>query len=397
MPDAYLVSGARTPIGAFQGTLSTVSAPELGGISIKAALERSGLSADQIDEVIMGNVLQGGVGQAPARQAALAAGFPTTIAAVTVNKVCGSGLKAVMQASQAIRCGDAKAIVAGGMENMTAAPHYSFGLRKGVRLGNYEVKDGMVHDGLTCAFENCHMGNHAEHIAAKYDVSREDQDAFAARSQQRAGAAIEAGEFADEITPVTVKSRKGETVVSFDEGPRPDTSAEKLAGLRTVFQKDGTVTAGNASIISDGAAAVVVTDEQTANSLKDKAFNPAIIAKIVASETSGTDPKDLFIAPAFAIKTLLEKTGLSTDDIDLYEINEAFASQMVACCKELGLDEEKVNVLGGGISVGHPLGASGARVLVTLMHLLAKKNLKRGIASLCLGGGNAVAMLIERV
>lgn len=344
----------------------------------------------------MGNVLQAGVGQAPARQAALGAGLPNTIAAVTVNKVCGSGLKAVMMADQVIRCGDANVVVAGGMENMSLAPHLSFGLRNGIRLGNYEVKDAMIHDGLSCAFEGCHMGNHAEHIAAKYDVSRQDQDEFSLQSQLRAEAAMQANAFANELVPFTVKGRKGDVVIDKDECPRAGSTLEGLAKLRPVFQKDGTVTAGNASTISDGAAAVVVMSESAAQQATSNLKFPAIKARIVASHTAGVEPKDLFIAPAFAIEQLLKKVDMKLSDIDLFEINEAFASQMVACCKTLNLDMDKVNPLGGGISLGHPIGASGTRVLVTLMHEMARRDLKRGIASLCLGGGNAVAMLIER-
>ena len=308
-----------------------MSATDLGGVAVSGAIDKAGCKADQIDEVIMGNVLAAGVGQAPARQAALKAGLPPTIAAVTVNKVCGSGLKAVMFADQAIRCGDANTIVAGGMENMSAAPHLSFAVRGGMKLGDASLVDAMVHDGLTCSFESCHMGMHAEHIAKKFNVTREDQDQFAATSQQRAAAAQKDGIFAEEIVPVTVKSRKGDTVVSDDEGVRADTTAESLAGLRTVFDKAGTVTAGNASTLSDGAAALVVASESAAGSTPWK-------YKILASHTSGTEPKDLFIAPVLAVQGALEKAGLSSDDIDLFEINEAFASQMVACVKELKLD-----------------------------------------------------------
>lgn len=388
MSNSYLISGARTPIGSFLGSYKNFSATDLGGIVVKAAIERSGLSVDAIEEVIMGNVIQAGVGQAPARQAALKAGLPTTIAAVTINKVCGSGLKAAMIADQVIRCGDAKAIVAGGMENMSMAPHITSGLRGGLKLGDGKIVDAMVHDGLTCSFESCHMGMHAEHIANKFNVTREDQDSFAAESQKRAAAAVEAGCFSDEIEPVTIKTRKGEIVVNADEGIRPETTAEGLAGLRTVFDKNGSVTAGNASTLSDGAAAVVVADEATAASAKHR-------FKILSHFTSGTDPKDLFIAPVAAIQGALEKAGLSAGDVDLFEINEAFASQMVACLNELKLDREKVNIYGGGISLGHPIGASGARVLVTLMHALIRNEKKVGVASLCLGGGNAVAMAIE--
>ena len=389
MSDAYIISGARTPVGSFMGAFATLSATDLGGFAVAAAIERSGIALDGFDEVIMGNVLGAGVGQAPARQAALKAGMPSTIAAVTVNKVCGSGLKAVMLADQAIRCGDASRIVAGGMENMSAAPHLVRKMRSGVKLGDNVMVDAMVFDGLTCSFEACHMGMHAEHIAEKYSVTREDQDAFALQSQSRTAAAMEAGVFKDEIVPVTVKHRKGETIVDTDEGPRPETTAEGLAKLRTVFDKSGTVTAGNASTINDGAAAVVVTDEANASEANSK-------FRIRASFTSGTEPKDLFIAPVAAIEGVVKKANLAIGDIDLFEINEAFASQMVACMKGLNLSGENVNIYGGGISVGHPIGASGARVLVTLMNALVRNDKTLGCASLCLGGGNAVAMVIER-
>ena len=388
MSNSYIVAVSRTPIGSFQGAFKSFSATDLGGVAIEAVIERSNFSKDEIDEVIMGNVISAGVGQAPARQAALKAGMPTSIAAVTINKVCGSGLKAVMLADQAIRCGDARVIVAGGMENMSAAPHLMAALRGGVKLGDTTLTDAMVHDGLTCSFESCHMGMHAEHIAEKFGVTREQQDEFAAISQQRAAKAQADGVFKEEIVSVTVKHRKGETVVSEDEGIRADTTVEGLSGLRTVFSKEGTVTAGNASTLSDGAAAIVVASEEAASSAPWK-------FKILASHTSGTDPKDLFIAPVTAVQGALEKAGLSIDDIDLYEINEAFASQMMACCNELKLDREKVNIYGGGISLGHPIGASGARVLVTLTSALRNTGGKRGVAALCLGGGNAVAMVIE--
>ncbi len=388
MANSYLISAARTPIGSFLGSYKNFSSTDLGAVAVRAAIERSGLSVDIIDEVIMGNVIQAGVGQAPARQAALKAGLPSTISAVTVNKVCGSGLKAAMIADQAIRCGDANVIVAGGMENMSMAPHLAVGLRGGLKLGDGKLVDAMVHDGLTCSFESCHMGMHAEHIATKYNVTREDQDQFAAESQKRAAAAIAAKFFHDEIAPVTIKTRKGEIVVDADEGIRPETTAEGLAGLRTVFDKNGSVTAGNASTLSDGAAAVVVANEAVAANASNK-------FKILSHFTSGTDPKDLFIAPVAAVQGALEKAGMSVGDVDLFEINEAFASQMVACLNELKLDRAKVNINGGGISLGHPIGASGARVLVTLMHALTRTQKKVGVASLCLGGGNAVAMVIE--
>jgi acetyl-CoA C-acetyltransferase len=300
-------------------------------------------------------------------------------------------------ADQAIRCGDASIIVAGGMENMSAAPHLAQGLRDGVRLGEFKMQDAMVHDGLTCAFEACHMGLHAEHIAAMYEVTREDQDRFSVQSQQRAAAAVAAGGFATEIVPVTVTQRKTTSEVGQDECIKPDTTYEALAALRPVFKSDGSVTAGNASTISDGAAAVVVVDEASLQTLQPKLANQALVARIVAAQTAGVPPKDLFIAPALAIAQLLERVRLTLDDIDWFEINEAFASQMVACCKKLNLDQDRVNPLGGGVSLGHPIGASGARVMVTLLHALAHRGLRRGIASLCLGGGNAVAMLVERV
>lgn len=388
MSNSYLVSGVRTPIGSFLGAFRSFPATELGGVVVREAIRRSGLTGQEIDEVIMGNVISAGVGQAPARQAALKAGLPSTIAAFTVNKVCGSGLKAVMLADQAIRCGDANAVVAGGMENMSVAPHLLFALRGGTKLGDAELKDAMVLDGLTCSFESCHMGMHAEHIAKKCAVTREDQDQFAVLSQQRAAAAQKSGVFDDEIASITIKDRKGEVVISRDEGIRADTTIEGLSGLRTVFDRDGTVTAGNASTLSDGAAAVVVASESASESAPWK-------FKILSSFTSGTDPKDLFIAPVQAVEGVLKKANLSTNDIDLFEINEAFASQMVACMNGLKLDREKVNIYGGGISLGHPIGASGARVLVTLMYALRRTGGKRGVASLCLGGGNAVAMAIE--
>ncbi len=396
MPSSYIVSAARTPIGSFRGSLAGVPAPKLGAVAIAAAMQRAGVDPLDVNEVIMGNVLQAGVGQAPARQAALAAGLPSSVAAVTINKVCGSGLKSIMLADQAIRCGDASLIVAGGMENMSAAPHLASGLREGIRLGEYKLQDAMVHDGLTCAFETCHMGLHAEHIAQACEVTREDQDRFSLQSQQRAAAAWDANAFSTEIAPVSVTQRKATVVVERDECLKPDTSYEGLAALRPVFKTDGSVTAGNASTISDGAAAVVVVDEKTLERLQPKLAHPTLVARIVAAHTAGVPPKDLFIAPALAISQLLERVRLTLDDIDWFEINEAFASQMVACCKKLNLPQDRVNPLGGGISLGHPIGASGARVMVTLLHAMAERNLKRGIASLCLGGGNAVAMLVER-
>jgi len=388
---AYLLAGARTPIGNFLGSLSSLSAVELGARSIEAAVERSGLGADQFDEVVMGNVLATGLGQAPARQSALAAGLNPAIAAVTVNKVCGSGLKAVMMAAQAIRCGDANAVIAGGMESMSNVPHYTRRLRTGQKLGDLSMVDTMIADGLTCGMESCHMGMHAEYTASKWDVTREQQDAFAAESQRRAAAAWEQGWFNDEIVKVLIKSRKGESTVETDECVRGDTTEESLAGLRPAFDKAGSVTAGNASTLSDGAAAVVVTNSEIAEQ-----SSSAIKARILAYHTSGGEPKDLFVAPVAAIEGALKKADLTPDDIDVFEINEAFAAQMLACMKQLQLDPSKINPQGGGVSIGHPIGASGARCLVTLMHTLARSGGRRGVVSLCLGGGNAVAMVIER-
>ncbi len=392
MSESYILAGCRTPIGKLLGGLSSVAAPLLGAVAIREALKRAGVEPGSVDEVIMGNVLPAGVGQAPARQAALHAGLPDRVAALTINKVCGSGLKAVMLADQVIRAGDAQIIVAGGMESMSRAPHLLPGTREGWKFGNQTVIDSMLHDGLWCAFENCAMGDEAEYIAGRSDVSRADQDAFSAESHRRAIAAVEAGAFREEIVPVTIAGAKGETIVDRDEGPRADTSAAGLAKLRPAFSKDGTVTAGNASQISDGAAAVVVVSADVAQ----RSSSP-LKAKIIASATSGVAPKELFIAPVSAIEKVLAKAKLTLAHIDLIEINEAFAAQCLACMKPLGLDPAKVNVNGGAIALGHPIGASGARVLITLLHALKQRGLRRGLASLCLGGGNAVAMIVERV
>ncbi len=392
MPASYLLTACRTPIGKFLGSLSTVPAPQLAATAIGAVISQSGLEPHQVEEVILGNVLPAGLGQAPARQAALAAGLPPTIAAATVNKVCGSGLEAVTLADRAIRAGDAEVVIAGGMENMSRAPHLLPGTREGWKLGNREAVDSMIHDGLWCAFENQHMGNSAEYIAEKHHVSRDDQDACAAESHRRAAAAQKADKFTDEIVPVTIKSRRGETVVESDEGPRAETDTETLAKLRPSFSGEGTVTAGNASQLSDGAAAVVVASEAVA-----AACDSPIKARIVASATSGVEPKDIFIAPVSAVEQVLARANMKLADIDLFELNEAFAAQSVACMRGLDLDDTRVNVHGGAIALGHPIGASGARVLVTLLHALADRDLKWGLASLCLGGGNAVAMIVERV
>jgi acetyl-CoA C-acetyltransferase len=390
--DAFLLSAARTPIGKFLGGLSDMTAPQLGGVAIAEALKRANVAPSQVNEVVMGVVVQAGVGQAPARQAALAAGLPDTIAAYAVNKVCGSGLKAVMLAAQSVKAGDADVAVAGGMESMSRAPFLLPDVRQGYKYGDQKTVDALVLDGLWCPFENWAMGEAAEHIAAKCGVTRPDQDRFAAESHRRAAAAWEAGAFAAEVVPVTVGSGAKARTVSKDEGIRPDTTADGLAKLRPAFRPDGTVTAGNASQLSDGAAAVVVASGAF---VKPSGAKP--LARIVAYSTSGVAPKDIFIAPVPAVKAVLEKAKLTLADIDLFELNEAFAAQMLACGKELGLDEGKVNVNGGAVALGHPIGASGARVLTTLVYALRARGKRYGLASLCLGGGNAVAMIVERV
>jgi acetyl-CoA C-acetyltransferase len=395
MPDAFILSGARTPIGKYLGGLADVSAPQLGATAVTEALRRAKVPPEQVDEVIMGNVLQAGVGQNPARQAALKAGLPPTVAALTVNKVCGSGLKAVMLAAQAIRAGDANLIVAGGMESMSRAPYLLFGARGGWKYGDQRAVDAMIHDGLWCAFENWHMGDAAEHIATRCEVPRAEQDRFAVQSHQRAVAAWQKGAFNAEVVPVQTGKASGgrkPSEVTRDEGMRAETSVESLAKLRPAFGEGGTVTAGNSSMLSDGAAAVVVASAAAAEKLGTKP-----LARVVASATSGVAPKDIFIAPVLAVRQVLERAGLKQEEIDLFELNEAFAAQMLACGKELKLDEAKVNVNGGAIALGHPIGASGSRVLVTLLHALEQRGQKRGLASLCLGGGNAVAMVVERV
>jgi acetyl-CoA C-acetyltransferase len=394
MADAFILSAVRTPIGKYLGSLSDIPAPELGSLAITEALKRADVSGDRVDEVIMGCVLQAGLGQNPARQAALKAGLPDRMPCFTVNKVCGSGLKAVMLAAQAIRAGDADVIVAGGLESMSRAPHLLFNTRTGWKYGNQKAVDAMIHDGLWCAFENCHMGESAEYIADKHGISRAEQDRYAAQSHRRAAEAWEKGYFKAEVFPVTVKASGGRksSEVARDEGIRAETTVEALAKLKTAFRETGSVTAGNASTLSDGAAAVVVASRDAVSRLGGKP-----LAKIVAYATSGVAPKDIFIAPAAAVRMVLDKAGLGLKDIDLFEINEAFAAQMLADLKELKLDEERVNVHGGAIALGHPIGASGARVLATLVHAMQQRGAKRGLASLCLGGGNAVAMIVERV
>jgi acetyl-CoA C-acetyltransferase len=390
--DAFILSAVRTPIGKFLGELADVPAPRLGAAAIQEALKRAAIRPDQVDEVIMGNVVQAGVGQAPARQAALFAGLPDTIPAFAVNKVCGSGLKAVMLAAQAIRAGDADLVVAGGMESMSNAPYLVPGARKGLKYGDAKAVDALVHDGLWCAFENWPMGDAAEHTASSCRVTRTEQDRFAAQSHKRAAAAWEAGAFAAEVIPVTVGSGPKAKTVTKDEGIRPDSTPEGLAKLKPAFKPDGTVTAGNASQLSDGAAAAVVASGRMVEKLGAKP-----VARVAAYTTSGVAPKEMFLAPVPAVEAVLKKAKLSLTDIDLFELNEAFASQMLACGGKLGLDEAKVNVNGGAIALGHPIGGSGARVLATLVHALHRRNLRYGLASLCLGGGNAVAMVVERV
>jgi acetyl-CoA C-acetyltransferase len=391
MAEAFLLSAVRTPIGKYLGGLADVPAPELGAIAVAEALRRARATPDAIDEVILGNVLQAGVGQNPARQAALKAGLPDSISAFTVNKVCGSGLKAVMLAAQAIRAGDAELIVAGGMESMSRAPYLLFGARTGWKYGDQKVVDAMIRDGLWCAFEDWHMGEAAEHIATKCTVSRADQDRFSAQSHQRAAAAWSKGLFDREIVPVTVGNGAKAKTLTRDEGVRPDSTADVLARLRPSFRSDGTVTAGNASMLSDGAAALVVGSARAAEKL---GVQP--LARVEAYATGGVPPKDIFIAPVVAVQQVLKRAGLASRDIDLFELNEAFAAQMLACGKGLELDESRVNVHGGAIALGHPIGASGARVLVTLLAALEQRGARRGLASLCLGGGNAVAMVVER-
>ncbi len=405
-PDApvYIVSAARTPIGRFGGALSTVPATTLGGVAIRAAVERSGLPSEApIDDVLMGQVLQAGTGQAPARQAALSAGLPETTPATTINRVCGSGLKSIMLAAAEIRAGDADIVVAGGMESMNLAPYLLPNARFGYRLGDGALVDTTVHDGLWCSFESCHMGTHAERVAIREQVSRDDQDAFALESHRRAVVAIDEGRFDAEIAPVAIRDAKGrETLVTIDEGPRRDTSLEALARLRPVFPlpegedragvEEGTVTAGNAPGITDGAAATVVA---SAEAVERYGLQP--MARIVGYAQAEVAPKWLFLAPVEGVRALLRRTGLTVDDFDLIEINEAFAAQTLADGRALGFDWDRVNVNGGAIALGHPIGASGARIVATLLHELRRRGGSRGLATLCLGGGGSVAMAVELV
>ena len=393
MQKPVIVGAVRTPIGKFMGTLAPLAATKLGALVVSEILSRTGVKPEQVDEVIMGNVVGAGLGQNPARQAAINGGVPDTVPAFTVNKVCGSGLKAVMLAEQAIRCGDAELILAGGMESMSNAPYMLTGARTGFRMGNQQVIDLMIHDGLWDSYNDYHMGNTGEVVSERYDVSREQQDQWALQSHQRAIAAIDAGKFAKEIVPVEVPQRKKDPILfDTDESPRRDTTLEALGKLRAAFKKDGTVTAGNAPGVNDGAAALIVTSAEHA-----KRLGLAPRAEIVAQAASGLAPELVMMAPEKAIRAVWEKTGWKTDEVDLYEINEAFAVQQVALGKELGIDPAKHNVWGGAVALGHPIGASGARVLTTLLHALEEGGHEKGIAALCLGGGNAVALAIRRL
>ena len=392
--DVVIISGCRTAVGKFQGSLSDLSAPKLGAVVVREAVKRAGLNFDQVDECIMGNVLPAGLGQNPARQAAIFAGLSPATGAMTINKVCGSGLKAVALAAQAIQTGNSSVVVAGGMESMTNAPYLLPQARKGYRLGNGKVIDSMVHDGLWDIYNDYHMGVTGENVAEKYGITREEQDEFAVSSHRKAIAAWKECRFKSQIAPVEIPAKKkGEAPVLFekDESPREDTSIETLRSLKPAFKKDGTVTAGNAPGVNDGAAAVVVTSAQRA---KEMGTQP--IVRIVAQATSGVEPKWVMMAPVDAVRKIWEKTGWKKDEVDLYELNEAFSVQALAVMRELGLDPNKVNVNGGAVAIGHPIGASGARVLVTLIYEMTRRNAKRGIAALCLGGGNAVAMAVER-
>jgi acetyl-CoA C-acetyltransferase len=392
--DVVIISGCRTAVGKFQGSLADLSAPQLGAVVVREAVKRAGLNSDQVDECIMGNVLPAGLGQNPARQAAIFGGLSPATGAMTINKVCGSGLKAVALAAQAVQTGNSSIVVAGGMESMTNAPYLLPQARKGYRLGNGQVIDSMVHDGLWDIYNDYHMGITGENVAEKYGITREEQDEFAVNSHRKAVAAMQECRFKSQIVPVEIPAKKkGAAPVLFekDESPREDTTIDVLRSLKPAFKKDGTVTAGNAPGLNDGAAAVVVTSAKRA---KELGAQP--LARIVAQATSGIEPKWVMMAPVGAVRTIWEKTGWKKDDVDLYELNEAFSVQALGVIRELGLDPNKVNVNGGAVAIGHPIGASGARVLVTLIYEMTRRNAKRGIAALCLGGGNAVAMAVER-
>jgi acetyl-CoA C-acetyltransferase len=389
MEDAVIVSAARTPVGTFGGAYVDVPATRLGAIAVEEALRRAGV--DSVDEVLMGNVLQAGLGMNTARQASIGAGLADTVPATTINKVCGSGLKTVALAAQAIRAGDADCVVAGGMESMSRAPYLVESGRYGYRLGNGQLVDEMIRDGLWCAFDDCHMGTTAENIAREYEVSREDQDVFAAGSQQKAEAAIKSGRFRDEIVPVPVQRKKEQILIDTDEHPRAGTTAESLAALRAAFAKDGTVTAGNASGINDGAAAVVVMSEKRA-----VAEHREPLAWIRSYSAAGVAPRIMGMGPVPAVGLALQRAGVELRDIDLFELNEAFAAQAVAVGRELAVPEDRLNVNGGAIAIGHPIGASGTRILVTLLYEMQKRDAHLGVAALCIGGGQGIAMVLER-
>jgi len=391
--DVVIVAAGRTPVGAFNGSLAGFSGSELGAYVIKALLERAALQPGQIDEVILGQVLQAGAGQNPARQAALAGGLPDTVSALTINKVCGSGLKAVHLAAQAVQCGDSAIVIAGGQESMSQSPHILPRSRDGKRMGNWEMIDTMIQDGLWCAFNNCHMGITAENIAAKYEFSRAEQDFFAATSQQRAEAAQKSGHFDEEIIPVEIPQRKGDPVIfNKDEYLRPGTTPDSLAKLKPAFKKEGSVTAGNASGINDGAAGVIVMSGAQA-----KALGLTPLARVVSFGSAGVDPAIMGTGPIPAVRKCLDKAGWAAKDLDMIEANEAFAAQAMSVNKELGFDPVNVNVSGGAIAIGHPIGASGARILVTLVYGMRRTGAKKGLATLCIGGGQGVALALERI
>jgi len=390
--EAVIISAARTPVGKFLGSLKGFKATELGAIVVRESVKRAGIKPEDVDEVIMGCVIQAGLGQNPARQAALNGGLPSTVAAVTVNKVCGSGLKAVMMAAQGVQLGDSEMVVAGGMESMSNAPYLIPKAREGYRLGNGELVDSMINDGLWCAFENYHMGCTGEVVAEEYTISRSQQDEFAAGSHRKAAAAIKAGKFKDEIVPVEIPQKKGAALVfDTDETVREDTSIEGLAKLKPAFKSEGTVTAGNAPSVNDGASAVVVTSLRRAREL---GVEP--MARIVGQAVAGVDPRLVMMAPVEAVRKLFKKTGWSPSEVDLIELNEAFSVAALAVTRELGLDPEKVNVNGGAVALGHAIGQSGSRLLTSILYEMKRRDVRRGIVSLCLGGGNAVAMAIER-
>jgi acetyl-CoA C-acetyltransferase len=393
MRDSVIVSAARTPSGKFLGALKQFTAPELGAMAVREAVARAGIDPARVDECIMGNVLQAGNGQNPARQAALNGGLHDHVAALTINKVCGSGLKAVMLAAQGIATGDIDIAVAGGMESMSNAPYLLPRVREGLRMGNGALVDSLINDGLWCSFESCHMGMSGEVVAEAYSVGRTEQDVYAAESHRKAARATREGWFKDEILPITIPQKKGSPIViDRDEAIREDTTAEALAGLKPAFKKDGSVTAGNAPGVNDGAAALVVMSADTARDL-----GKPPMARIVGQATTGLPPRMVLMTPVESVRKVAAKVGWSLQDVDLFEINEAFSVQMVAVLRELGIDPDRVNVQGGAVALGHPIGASGARVLTTLLYALKRRNLKRGIAALCLGGGNGVALAVEAV